>query len=83
MDFIEAVKDAVETLKPVQLCYADYIAYRIADTLGAADHQRIIHSVSKVHWDLHPTEGYMLSTKKTVNVVDKNGKSYRVTVEEI
>jgi len=32
--------------------------------------------------DLHPTEGYFQSTKKTMIVHDMNGKAYSVTVEE-
>ena len=33
--------------------------------------------------DLHPTGGYMLSTKKTLTITDHNGKMYKVTVEEV
>jgi hypothetical protein len=32
--------------------------------------------------DLHPEEGYFMSTKKTIEVEDINGKVYLVTVEE-
>jgi hypothetical protein len=32
--------------------------------------------------DLHPTEGYFMSTKKVLTVHDVNGKAYVVTVEE-
>jgi hypothetical protein len=34
-------------------------------------------------YDLHPTEGYMLSTKKTIDVTDANGKAYRISIEEL
>jgi len=41
-----------------------------------------IDNVGKVRWDLSD-DGQFLSTKKTMSVVDRNGKMYRVTVEEI
>jgi hypothetical protein len=43
----------------------------------------IIRQVGHVKMDLEPEEGYMLSTAKRVEVIDMNGKMYRVTVEEI
>jgi len=38
--------------------------------------------VSNVIMDLHPIDGYFLSTKKTILVEDKNGTQYKITVEE-
>ena len=32
--------------------------------------------------DLHPEFGYFMSTKKTIRVVDQNGRKYKITVEE-
>lgn len=33
--------------------------------------------------DLHPKEGYMLSTKRTIDVVDQNNTKYKITIEEV
>ena len=41
----------------------------------------LLKSVGRVQWDLHPEGGYMLSTKKTIDVIDRNGVQYRITVE--
>jgi len=35
-----------------------------------------------VNMDLHPTEGWLVSTKKAMTVYDVNGKAYVITVEE-
>ena len=59
------------------LAYCDYIADQIRKGLGGK------LKASRVKYDLHPTEGYMLSTKKTLEVEDWNGKKYKVTVEEM
>ena len=67
------------------LAYCDYISALIREKLvgDTASTQTVIKDVSHVQLDLHPEEGYFMSTKKTVIVEDKNGKMYRVTVEEI
>ena len=39
--------------------------------------------VYDITMDLHPEDGYFLSTKKTLDVTDAYGKSYRITVEEL
>ena len=67
-----------------QLAYCDYIAEQCRqgiknDNLG----KDIVKDCSFVKFDLHPTEGYMLSTTKTLTVTDKYGKMYKVTVEEL
>ena len=66
------------------LAYCDYIADRISSHLSGdvVSNNYYIKDVGKINWDLHPTEGYMVSTKKTINVTDMNGKKYKVTVEE-
>lgn len=63
--------------------YCDYIADKIRKALVAdtADYYSYIKDVGKVAMDLHPTEGYMVSTNKTIKVFDKGGKVYKVTVE--
>lgn len=80
---IEALSP-VPAFKPLPLAYCDYIADRIHTALCVPDrHHSLIGSVCGVKWDLHPTAGYMMSTKKTILVADRNGKEYRVTVEEV
>lgn len=71
------------------LAYCDYIAETISVLLkrevidAESTGDAILEHVSSPSMDLHPTEGYFLSTKKTILATDVNGKSYRVTVEEI
>lgn len=67
------------------LAYCDYISDVIRKGLvgDTASVQSLIKDVGQVKMDLDPDEGYFVSTKKTINVVDKNGKSYVVTVEEV
>jgi len=43
----------------------------------------VIREVGHVKMDLDPVEGYMVSTAKRIDVVDMNGKVYRITVEEL
>ena len=66
------------------LAYCDYIADRVSRylTRDMEDNDTLIMGVSKPKLDLHPTEGYMVSTKKTIEVQDTNGRIYLVTVEE-
>jgi len=67
------------------LVYCDYIANVVSESLqkdSAKNLKPIVTWVTKPKLDLHPEEGYMLSTKKTVSVLDANGRLYNVTVEE-
>ena len=66
------------------LAYCDYMAKVINDSLkkNAHEYGTFVDSVGKVNWDLGE-KGEFLSTKKTMSVIDRNGKAYRVTVEEI
>ena len=67
------------------LAYCDYIANTIRTALSddSSNTMSYVESVSPVMMDLDPEAGYMLSTKKTFQVSDKNGKQYTVTVEEV
>lgn len=65
------------------LAYCDKIADVIHSALKKYDPDQIIGLVDNVKWDLHPSKGYMLSTKKTIKVSDMSGKMYKVTVEEV
>lgn len=64
------------------LAYCDYIAHTISKELKANDTERLLSSVSRPQYDLTPT-GSFRSTKKTIEVEDRFGKKYRVTVEEV
>ena len=61
------------------LAYCDRIAHDIRNALRGS----WLETVSHVRYDLHPVGKYMLTTKKTIEVADTNGKRYRITVEEI
>lgn len=65
------------------LVYCDKIGDVIRKALVKYDEDGIIGLVGGMKYDLHPEEGYFLSTKKTIDLTDMNGKSYRVTVEEL
>jgi hypothetical protein len=42
----------------------------------------LMASVEQPKMDLHPTEGWFMSTKKVMTMHDINGKAYVVTIEE-
>jgi len=63
------------------IAYCDYIAHTIVGNLKANDTQKLLSSVGRPEYDLN-AEGSFVSTKKTIMVEDRNGKKYRVTVEE-
>ena len=66
------------------LAYCDYIADRIQKLVSKeiGDNDTLLDSIGTVSYDLHPTEGYFQSTKKTITCHDINGKAYVVTIEE-
>lgn len=64
------------------LAYCDKIAHQIRTALSAPDPDRIIAEVGMVQMDLHPTEGWFQSTRKSISVRDSNGKEYIITVQE-
>lgn len=65
-----------------RLAYCDYIAHTISKELKANDSERLLSSVSRPQYDLTES-GSFASTKKTIEVEDRFGKKYRVTVEEV
>ena len=64
------------------IAYCDYIANLIQGNLKSNDSEKILSSVSKTQYDL-TSSGAFASTKKTIMVEDRNGKQYRITVEEV
>ena len=65
------------------LAYCDKIADVVRKALLKYDPDGIIGLIDPIKMDLHPVKGYMLSTKKTIDMCDMNGKKYRITVEEV
>ena len=59
--------------------YCDLIAHLIKKHFNSQDDGI---KITKINYDLHPTKGYMLSTKKVIEAEDFNGKKYVITVEE-
>lgn len=61
----------------------DYIAHLIQKNLLDCDRKlgHRIDGVGSIRFDLTET-GTMRSTKKTISVVDTNGRAYTITVEE-
>lgn len=66
------------------LAYCDYMAKVIKESLtkDSLSFGSYIGNVGKVNYDLGPN-GEFSSTKKTLSVMDRNGKAYRVTIEEM
>jgi len=66
------------------LAYCDQIASMIRrDLVNSKDPNDMLLLVGGINYDLHPTEHYLMSTKKTMKVWDMNEKQYRITIEEI
>jgi len=67
----------------MNLAYCDYLAHTIIRPALLTKHgEPLVASVGYVKMDL-AKEGYMQSTKRTINVTDINGKEYIVTIEEV
>lgn len=66
----------------MNLVYCDKIADDIRNTFLKYDPNNIVDFVGPAEMDLHPTEGYFQSTKKTIEVLDMNQKKYKITIEE-
>jgi hypothetical protein len=68
------------------LAYCDYIADRISKALNLDIKENPIYTyiaeVGPTKLDLHPEHGHFMSSTKTIKVVDKNGKTYTITVTE-
>lgn len=65
-----------------KLAYCDYIAHTISKELKANDSERLLSSVGRPQYDV-TEDGSFRSTKKTIEVEDRFGTKYRVTVEEV
>ena len=65
------------------MAYCDYIAELISKEMKSEDdkYMRLLSSVSRPLYDLG-LQGQFQSTKKVINVEDRYGKKYTITVEE-
>ena len=71
----------------MMLAYCDKIAHVIRNSLLQShkfgfDKENHIGLVGPIEMDLHNEKGYFVSTKKTIEVTDMNGKMYKITIEE-
>jgi len=64
------------------LVYCDYIAHIIRERMWGSHPDNIIVGAGSIKWDLG-VNGEFVSTKKHLFVVDKNRRTYKITVEEI
>lgn len=62
------------------LGYTNYIANLIVGDIKAADHEKILSSVSRAKWERNGGE---MTGRQMIDVQDRYGKSYRITVEQI
>ena len=63
--------------------YCDFIADTIKRHLTEQSRRTLIGNVGPVRLDLHPEQGYLQSSKKTVELTDLQGTRYRVTIEAL
>jgi len=68
--------------KVLKLAYCDYIATVIQHSLLNKDSEHLLDQVGKIQFDLGEF-GEFCSTTKTIDVIDMQGKQYRVTVQEL
>lgn len=72
-------------MQNVPVIYCDYIAKVIDDALfrDAMSPDGLVAGSGNVKSDLHPIDGYLMSTTKTINAMDRNGRLYEITVREV
>lgn len=80
-DFIAAMAPRPERAA-FPLVYCDFISDRIRRGLQTDDAKAFVAHVGPVKSDLTP-DGAFRSCNKTLTVTDKNGRRYRVSVEEV
>jgi hypothetical protein len=67
------------------LSYCDYIAHTVvkpALEVDAKEECGTLSGVGKINMDL-AKEGWMKTTKRTIEVTDVNGREYKITIEDI
>jgi hypothetical protein len=63
------------------LSYCDYISAAIKIALLDDQHSKLIEKVGPIQWDLAPA-GYLVSTKKTIELQDRFGKKYTIVITD-
>jgi len=66
----------------MKLAYCDYIAHLIQKNLMNLDNENLLDAVGKIQFHLGEHDEFA-STMKTVDVLDMQGKAYRITVQEL
>lgn len=67
-------------MKKNRFVFCDYIALLIHENLLSIDKEQNLDSISKVQKDF---AFYEFETLRTIDVEDKNGKQYRITIQEL
>jgi hypothetical protein len=62
------------------LGYTNYIANLIVGDIKALDYEKILSSVSRAKWERN---GEQMTGRQMIDVEDRYGKAYRITVEQI
>jgi hypothetical protein len=62
--------------------YCDYLAFLIRENLMSLDKRNLIDEVGKVQYDLG-WDSELKTTLKTIDVLDMQGKQYRITIQEL
>jgi len=65
-----------------KLSYCDYIANIVQRSLLQFDQENLLDKVGRIKLDLD-WDGVFKSTVKTIDIVDMQGKAYRVTIQEL
>lgn len=68
--------------KSFKLSYCDYIANIVQKSLMQFDQENLLDKVGRIKLDLD-LDGVFNSTVKTIDIVDMQGKAYRVTIQEL
>ena len=68
--------------KSFKLSYCDYIANIIQKSLMQFDQENLLDKIGRIRLDLD-LDGVFQTTVKTIDIVDMQGKAYRVTVQEL
>lgn len=83
MDF-KTMKEVAESMNDAQslMAYCDYISYLIQKNLKALDttSEKLLGSVGKIQFLTGPNGEF--TTTKRIEVEDRYGKKYKITIEE-
>jgi len=74
--------DSEQKMKQPTLAYCDYIAFLIRENLMDLDKQHLLDEIGRVQFDIGMGDEF-ISTTKTIDVLDMQGKQYRITVQEL